>query len=164
MRADDGYLALREFGDGLRDPGHVPRFQEHAVTAAPRNRAQALDDLRRRHRLLHQEARPEDRGMQARHGVVERIADFVGETARRFDHHIDDQLAAARRHRQLLLLQFADRLLHAPPRVLAHVRAAIQHTVDGRRAEARLQRDFLDQKRMAHGSPRAKRRAVLMCF
>jgi hypothetical protein len=50
--------------------------------------------------------------MQARYGVLQRVADFV-----------DDQLAAARRHRLLLLLQFPDRLLDAPPRVLANVRA-----------------------------------------
>nr|WP_242684401.1 hypothetical protein [Paraburkholderia hospita] len=77
---------------------------------------------------------------------------LVDETARRFNHHVDDEFATARRYCQLLLLPFPDRLPNAPRRVLTHVRASVQQAVDGRHAEARLQRDFLDQKGMTHRS------------
>jgi hypothetical protein len=44
------------------------------------------------------------------------------------------------------------------------VRAPIERSVHGSGSHARLQRDFLDQKRMGHRRNDAKKVSVLMCF
>jgi hypothetical protein len=47
--------------------------------------------------------------------------------------------------------QFADRLLDALGSMPSHAAPHIEHAIDGRLAEARLERDFLDEKRVGHG-------------
>jgi hypothetical protein len=47
--------------------------------------------------------------------------------------------------------QFADRLLDALDGMSAHATPRVEHAIDGRLAQARLQRDFLDEERVGHG-------------
>ena len=105
------------------------------------------------HDLAEVIAGAEDRRPQRRHLVLERNPHRLGEAVRRLHDDVHDKLAAGEAGLLALPLQFADRLLDALGGVPAHAAAPVEHAIDRRLAEARLERDFLDEKRVSHDEP-----------
>ena len=96
-------------------------------------------------------ARAEDGRPQCRHLVFQRNAHCLGEAIRRLHDDVDDELAPREAGLPALPAQFAYRLLDALGGMPAHPAAPVEHAIDGRLAEARLERDFLDEKGVSHG-------------
>src|ERR1700733_5080719 len=117
-------------------------------------RANPVDERReigKAHDLAEVITRAEDRGPQCWHLVVQRDPHRLGETIRRLHDDVDDELAPREARLLALPTQFADRLLDALGGMPAHAAPNIEHAIDGRLAEARLERDFLNEKRVSHG-------------
>ena len=64
---------------------------------------------------------------------------------------VHDKLAPRETRLLALPAQFADRLLDPLGGMPAHAAPNIEHAIDGRLAQARLKRDFLDEKGVGHG-------------
>ena len=95
-------------------------------------------------------ARAEDRRPQRRHLIFERNPHRLGEAIRRLHNDVYDKLAPRQAGLLALPLQFTDRLPDALSGVPAYAAALVEHAIDRRLAQARLERDFLDEKRMSH--------------
>ena len=96
-------------------------------------------------------ARAEHGRPQRRHLVFERNPHRLGESVRRLHDDVDDELAPREAGLLALPAQFADRLLDAFRGMPAHAAAPVEHAIDGRLAETRLERDFLDEKGVSQG-------------
>jgi hypothetical protein len=89
-------------------------------------------------------------GLERGHFGFQRSANSLEKSLRRLHHDVDDKFSS--RHAGLLALplEFSDGLSHAFGGVTANAFATIQDAIDGRLADARLQRDLFDQKGMGH--------------
>jgi hypothetical protein len=117
-------------------------------------RADPVDERRKigkAHNFAEVIARAKDSRSQRRHFIFERNPDRLGETIGRLHDDIHDELASCETRLLALPLQFADRLPDALRGVPAHAPALVEHAIDRRLAQARLERDFLDQKGVSHG-------------
>ena len=117
-------------------------------------RPDAVDERRKiskAHHFAEVVAGAEDRRPQRRHLIFERNPHRLGEAVRRLHDDVHDKLAPGQSGLLALALQFADRLPHALGGVSAHAAPLVEHAIDRRLAQARLKRDFLDEKRVSHG-------------
>lgn len=110
------------------------------------------------HDLAEVVARTEDCGPQCRHLIFKRDPHRLGEPIGRLHDDVHHKLAPRQSGLLALPLQFADGLPDALGGVPAHAAALVEHAIDRRLAQARLERDFLDEKRVSHDQ------AVLMGF
>jgi hypothetical protein len=112
-----------------------------------------LDERReigKAHDLAEVVARAEDCRPQRRHLIFERNPHSFGKAIRRVHDDVYDELAPRQPGLLALPAQFADRLLDALGGMPTHAAPRIEHAIDSRLAQARLERDFLDEKRMGH--------------
>jgi hypothetical protein len=117
-------------------------------------RANPVDEgceIGKAHDLAEMIARAEDRRPQRRHLVFQRNAHRLGEAIRRLHDDGHDELAPCQAGLLALPAQFADRLLDTLGGMPSHAAPRIKHAIDGRLAQARLERDFLDEERVGHG-------------
>ena len=129
----------------------VRGFEKEAMRST---RADPVDERRKISEaddLAEMVARAEDRRPQCRHLVFQRNPHRLGEAVRRLHDDVHDKLAPREARLLALPAQFADRLLDALGGMPAHAAPRVEHAIDGRLAQARLKRDFLDEKRVGHG-------------
>ena len=103
------------------------------------------------HDLAEVIAGAKDRGPQCWHLVFERNSHRLGEAVRRLHDDIHDKLAPREARLLALPAQFADRLLDPLGGMPAHAAPRIEDAIDGRLAQACLESDLLDEKRVSHG-------------
>jgi Phytanoyl-CoA dioxygenase (PhyH) len=108
-------------------------------------------EIGKAHDLVKMVARAKDRRPQRRHLIFQRAPHRLGEPVRRLHDDVDDELAPREPSLLALPAQFADRLLDALGGMPAHAAPRIEQAIDGRLAQARLERDFLDEKGVSHG-------------
>ena len=148
---DDGDSARNDAIDRRNDLGFVRRFEKKPMRSTRADPVDERGEIGKSHDLTEVVARPEDRRPQCRHLVFERNAHRLGEAVRRLHDDIHDELAPREAGLLALPAQFADRLLDALSGMPAHAAPRVEHPIDGRLAQARLKRDFLDEKRVGHG-------------
>ncbi len=148
---DDRDPARNDTIDRRSDLGLVRGFEKEAMRSTRADPVDERCEIGEAHDLAEVIARAEDRRPQCRHLVFERNPHRLGEAIRRLHDDIHDELAPREAGLLALPAQFADRLLDALGGMPAHAAPRIEHAIDGRLAQARLERDFLDEKRMSHG-------------
>ncbi len=129
----------------------VGRFKKQAMRSARADPVNERGKIGKAHDFAEVIARAEDRRPQCRHLAFERNPHRLGEAVRRLHDDVHDELATRQASLLALPAQFADRLLDALSGMPAHAAPNVEHTIDGRLAEARLERDLLDEKRVRHG-------------
>ncbi|MNQ36822.1 hypothetical protein D3C85_503480 [compost metagenome] len=145
---------------GRRQPAHrldhrrqVRRLQQHAVAAVLADALQLVDDALHFQGFMQVKARAQHGRMQRRQFRFQRGAHGVRKAARRHHQHVEHEFSAGQAHLRALPRQFIERLHHAAHGIRVHAPALLDHAVDGRHADAGLQRHDLDGKRMRHAMP-----------
>ncbi len=135
---------------GRRDLRHVRPPEQDAVGALAREPVEDGDDLGDGGGLAQVEPGPEHRGPQRRELGLQRPADRAGEPRGGLHDDVDEERAAGEADLRALPVEVVDRLVDGLRGARPHPAAAVEHPVDGRRADAGLAGDLAQRVRMAH--------------
>ena len=141
------------------DLRRVRGLEDHALRTAAGDAGEGAHDVGGRAGVLKVEPRADDRGSQVRQLRLERPPHCRREPWWRLHHEVDEERPSSDTQLARLPVELGDRLLDLRHGALPHARSPVEHTIDGRQAQAGLLGDLAHSVRMGHVA-----RLTLRCF